>query len=486
MAQRATCEAQRQKSVDVELSAKQSYVLETLERLDITEVLAGGGVYGGKSRVGCFWLLKCALMFPGTRWLMGRRELSRLKETTLVTFFEVAKEQGLLIGEDFNVNFQSNFILFTNGSKIILMDLAYLPRDPQFERLGSLELTGAFIDEAGEVTEKVKNILTVRVGRWRNKEYDYIGRVLMTCNPHKGWLYSTYYKPWKEKRLESYQTFIPMLAVDNPWLEPAYLQALLRLPENDKQRLYYGNWDYDADPARLMEYNKINDLWTNTHVESGERFLTCDIAMQGSDKFVILVWYGFRVISIHVEDKSDGKGIENKIKDLAEEHRIGRSNIIYDSDGIGAYLGSYVEGAMPFVNNGKPLERESDSQDGLTEIEENYANLKTQTSFELARMVQANEIYIVPKDYREEIKLELSWIKRDKVDKDGKLYLLPKDKVKEAIGHSPDFADALHMRMWFKLAREKITEVTSQATDDHIMENAQSYTNDDYGIADRY
>ena len=94
----------------MELSKKQSYVLEVLERPDITEVLAGGGVYGGKSRLGSFWLLKYSLMFPGSRWLMGRHELSRLKETTLVTFLEVAKEQGLKIGLHFIVNLQNNFI----------------------------------------------------------------------------------------------------------------------------------------------------------------------------------------------------------------------------------------------------------------------------------------------------------------------------------------------------------------------------------------
>ena len=470
----------------MELSKKQSYVLEVLERPDITEVLAGGGVYGGKSRLGSFWLLKYSLAFPGSRWLMGRHELSRLKETTLVTFLEVAKEQGLKIGLHFIVNLQNNFIQFANGSRIILMDLAYLPRDPDFERLGSLELTGAFIDEASEVTQKVKDILSVRVGRWKNKKFNYPGRVLMTCNPHKGWLYSEYYKPWTKGTLKPYQTFIPMLATDNPWLEDNYLRALLRLPDNEKQRLFYGNWDYDADPARLMEFNKIEDLWTNTHVESGERFLTCDIAMQGSDLFVIMVWYGYRVVEIYTEEKSDGKGIEKKIKEIAEEHRIGRSNIIFDSDGVGAYLGSYVEGSVSFVNNGKPLERESDTVEGIDSIKENYANLKTQTSFELARMVQANEIYITCKDYREEIKLELSWIKRDRMEKEGKLYLLPKEKVIAAIGHSPDFADCLHMRMWFKLAREKVTEVTSQATNDRIMESAENYVNDGYGIADHY
>jgi len=44
---------------------------------------------------------------------------------------------------------------------------------------------------------------------------------------------------------------------------------------------------------------------------------------------------------------------------------------------------------------------------------------------------------------------ELEQVKRDKIDSDGKLQLLSKEKVKESIGRSPDYSDALMMRMYF-------------------------------------
>jgi phage terminase large subunit len=37
------------------------------------------------------------------------------------------------------------------------------------------------------------------------------------------------------------------------------------------------------------------------------------------------------------------------------------------------------------------------------------------------------------------------------MDKDGKKRIIPKDKVKELIGRSPDYSDLLMMRMWFSL-----------------------------------
>jgi hypothetical protein len=40
------------------------------------------------------------------------------------------------------------------------------------------------------------------------------------------------------------------------------------------------------------------------------------------------------------------------------------------------------------------------------------------------------------------------------MDKDGKLKLMPKDEIKLKLGRSPDFADALMMRMWFEFSKD--------------------------------
>ncbi len=53
-------------------------------------------------------------------------------------------------------------------------------------------------------------------------------------------------------------------------------------------------------------------------------------------------------------------------------------------------------------------------------------------------------------DDREKIIEELENVKQYRMDNDGKRQVLPKDKIKEQIGRSPDFADALMMRMRFE------------------------------------
>lgn len=76
----------------------------------------------------------------------------------------------------------------------------------------------------------------------------------------------------------------------------------------------------------------------------------------------------------------------------------------------------------------------------------------------LSEYVNKAMIYIDTEDSKtiELIKQELDVIKVDHPDKDGKMSIVPKDKIKEWIGRSSDFADALMMRMFFTLKKEAI------------------------------
>ena len=63
-------------------------------------------------------------------------------------------------------------------------------------------------------------------------------------------------------------------------------------------------------------------------------------------------------------------------------------------------------------------------------------------------------MYIADKRYRDLIIQELEVIKRARVDKDSqKLAIEGKDTIKTKIGRSPDFADAIMMRMWFYIKK---------------------------------
>ena len=55
------------------LTKKQTKALDRLEDNITSEVIFGGGVAGGKSALGVYWIIKNCLKYPGSRWLMGYR-----------------------------------------------------------------------------------------------------------------------------------------------------------------------------------------------------------------------------------------------------------------------------------------------------------------------------------------------------------------------------------------------------------------------------
>ena len=424
---------------------KQHKAWEYLHDKETSEILFGGSAGGGKSYFGAAFLLYSCLRYPGTRWLMGRAVLKTLKETTLNTFFTVCADWGVKKGEAYKFNAQSNVIEFLNGSQILLKDLYQYPADPFFDSLGSLEISGAFIDEVNQCTEKAKNVVASRI-RFKLDEYNLRPKVLMSCNPSKNWVYD-FYKSWRDDTLPTHKKFVQAKLADNPHISEFYEEQLRKLDPVSRERLLHGNWEYDEGKDRLFDYEAILSVFTNSSVknEGEEYYLSCDVALLGSDKLVICVWKGLVVEEIVTKDKTSADNVEALIRNLAEKYNINKRNIVIDSDGVGQYLSHYMKGVQPFINNAKALNKE------------NYQNLKTQCFYKLAEQVNVGNIFIKENDIdlRNKIIEELEVIRRKNVDMDGKLAILSKKEMKVILGHSPDYADALMMRMRYLFKNNK-------------------------------
>src|SRR3990170_3611943 len=148
---------------------KQFLCLELLNDRVTKYPLFGGGAGGGKSWLGCEWIADMCLNFPGVRYFMGREELSSLKDSTVTTFFKMAKHHG--ISDTFRYYEHYSAIRFHNGSEIALLNLKYVPSDRLYERFGSTEYTGGLIEEAGQVNFNAFDTLKSRIGRHLNDKY---------------------------------------------------------------------------------------------------------------------------------------------------------------------------------------------------------------------------------------------------------------------------------------------------------------------------
>jgi phage terminase large subunit len=432
------------------------------------------------------------MFFENTRWLIGRKELKQLRLTTLKTFFKVCREYKIKAGIHFSYNQGLNIITFpATGSEIILSELAYRPSDPDFASLGSLELTGAFVDEAAEIDFAAFDVLKSRVGRQANITIK--PRILLTCNPSKNWLFRHFYQPYKKGRLAADAEFIQSLPTDNEMLAPAYLEQLQSIADPTRRaRLLHGDWEYSREANELFIYEKITDLFTNEFLLHGEnnreltvdnrqnsgprgfksdykynvpglsnfdrdfqdpevnrtsyipnpKYISIDAARMGSDRAVIILWRGFCAMEFHVFDTSRTTDISSKARHLATQYQIPMSRVVCDADGVGGGVADEL-GCEPFHNNASPKHFKGEKQ--------NYENLKTQCYYRFANRVNSGGVYIADKTFENEITEELAASRRDKMDSDGKLCILKKETLRHTLGRSPDFADALMMREYFEL-----------------------------------
>jgi hypothetical protein len=430
---------ERQINYNFKPLTRQSEALKFLSAdSQVETILYGGAAGGGKTMLGCMWQILRRLKYPGTRSLIGRAKLDTLKKTTMNTFFQVAHDIGLKAGEDFIYNQQSHIVKFSNGSEIILADLQFYPSDPQMTDLGGLELTDVFLDEATEITEKAYSIVSSRI-RYKLNEFGLKPKILLTCNPSKGWIYNQFYLPYKNQNLPQHLAFIQALPGDNIHLPDSYVTSLTRLPEADRKRLLEGDWEFDNSSDRLYMYDELMRCFREP-MNVGEGYITADIARLGKDRTVLCVWKGLSCIDIVVLRQKRQDEVKAEIQRLMNQYSVRLSNVLADADGVGGGLVDSLR-CREFMNGSKAVRGTQ------------YMNLKADCYFRLGELIDKNEITF-PIKWQEDICKELELIRRVDPDKEGKLRVTSKDTISQRTGGiSPDIADAIMMRAYFELNR---------------------------------
>lgn len=249
-------------------------------------------------------------------------------------------------------------------------------------------------------------------------------------------------------------TFISGSIYDNKELlkeDPSYLGNLMAQDKETKSALLEGNWKVVVTDDDIFNYYKLKGAFDNFYeVKTGERYITADIAMKGSDKFVVMVWDGMELIDISIMNKSNGKEVVDTITNFAKAYKIENSNITFDNDGVGSFIDGFIEDSVEFKNGSKAMN------------DEMYEHLKAQCYYKMGDDVNegkvrisehvANKMYDDKMTVRQRIMYERKAIKRAKKDMDGKLKLLPKDQMKVLLnGQSPDLMDAFMMRKVFDM-----------------------------------
>lgn len=423
---------------------------------EIFEILFGGSKYCAKSNTGCNLIVGDAMIYPETRFFIARESLTDLRRYTIPSIYEVFDLWKLDHTKYLKYNGQDNYFQLYNKSVIEFVDASYSPSDPEFHRFGSRQYTRGWCEEIGDMHEGAIVNLSLTVGRWKNREYKLPKKILYTCNPHKGFGYHQFFKPHKSGTLPPDRKFISALPSDNKAGDPEYIKSLLNLKnKNDRERLAFGNWDYSDDPSALCDYDRIVDIFTEKNKQIapvGLNYISCDIARLGGDKIVIIEWNGWHG-KVKYYTKQTLDVTTTFLQAAMSRTNTDRSRVIVDQDGMGSGPKDMlkVEG---FRNGSQALPSPTGvyESDG-TIVKENFDNLKSQCYFRLAERINKNGIYLECEsdEVKQWIIEELEQVKQKMLDSDMKKGVIPKDKVKNQLGRSPDFSDTIMMREYFEL-----------------------------------
>ena len=444
----------------IQLFDKQTEVRDVLtdQSNPVLELLIWWGAGWSKSFTGWLRLITMCLNHPWTRWGLWRSKMKTLRATSLRTITTILKNYFWFTeGKQFRITSSNdkespNTLIFANGSEILLLDLKFYPSlDPDFDDLWSLELTGWFIDEAVQITEKAYSVFSTRIWRRRNEELWLKPMLLLSCNPWKNRVYQNFYKPQKNWTIEPHKQFIQILAQDNPYIPKGYVEKLSLMPDWPlKQRLFYWNREYDDDANKVYSYRDLQSIFTNEGVW-GEKYIVCDVAWNWKDDTIITVWDWWRIIDLIVENKSTPDSVKNLILMKKETYNVKLKNIVYDGSWL--WWGLSWLGCEIFTGASKPIPSKEATEQEKEWLNKTYLNLRSQCFFQLAKRIKDWSLSIknIDWDLQTRILEELDVIQAWKIEKDWPLQIIPKEEIRNILWRSPDIADTISMRVYFEL-----------------------------------
>lgn len=445
----------------ITITNKQSLALDICDDPQVTDILYGGGAGSGKSFFVCIWAVLQCRQYPGIRIGLGRKQLTKLKQSTLVTLLAEVHPMFGIRPHEFNYQQQSGQIIYKNGSSIQLVDLAHQPSDPNCDRFGSMLLTHVIVEEVGEVDKKERDVFISRKNRFLNDVYQIVGKSISTCNPSQNYIKQEYYKPyarlgggeyqkWEYGQVEvngemlpAYRAFIRALASDNKYVPRNYIEVLKKMPDPERKRLLDGNWDYEDDDSILFKNTTIDRAMSRT-INAGDRFIGVDIADAGNDRTVFSLVEGNMLVDqkeLEVDKTAAiGEQIAMEIIKYAQQNGIDilHSNQIgIDVIGVGAstrdFLRSKNWSVKEFVAGGSTMG--------------NYNNLRSEVLYEMS-VAMLDGRFKIYEDLSTLETLREQMLAHEYYTEERKIVVQSKNKVKERLGASPDHLESAYIAFW--------------------------------------
>lgn len=200
----------------------------------------GGGIRGTKTWGSLASIFALCRIFPGSRWAIIRKDLQRLRDTTVPSFEKLRAKTGGFVGA---INQGTWTSTCRNGSEILFRG-ENIDKDPELLRFHGYEVNGFLNEEADELSERTLVKEIERAGTWivPNGEQP-PAYILNTFNPCATWPRKRFYVPWRDGNLKAPYAFIPSTSADNPFISDAQKEAWKEMPEHEYKRFVMGDWE---------------------------------------------------------------------------------------------------------------------------------------------------------------------------------------------------------------------------------------------------
>lgn len=451
------------------LKPKQQEVIDVINnRPDIDELILIGPTGVGKSALTAHVFISIADAFPHSQMFVWRKNFNTARKTIWRTYKKMLADMNMIEDEHYKVNEGSLLIEFPNKS-LITFAQADSSTDKDQNKIKGLDITASQLEESNELTEDAVDMIMSRKGRANGNGQPSIN--IHTMNPNNGWTKSRYYDKWKKGTLPS-NVMVIEFTLEDSWQTDQDINSLIRSkPAWWVQRYLYNNWNYlDEDRALITGY-----LWEKAKIykmpelerdsegnviskSSRVRFdkvIGVDVSDNGGDATVLsLIEYGVLTEQkeLRIPERQYG---QNPEMDSRPTGYLFAQQLIAFAESKGFTKSQARQISLEVNGVGTAM------RDGMKvlgwHIDEYTATAKSrnETMLNMRRALDESEVQVLQKDaYRgsdDELWREISAHDTDIVD--GVEKVTKKDKIKEQLGRSPDFADSfsIAVRMHSKL-----------------------------------
>jgi len=238
--------------------------------------------------------------------------------------------------------------------------------------------------------------------------------------------------------------------------DPNYLANLAQQSDEQRARDLEGNWNFKSAGEDMIKLLDMERFFNSPKIEGGIRYASCDIAFEGGDSLVMWLWEGFHIKDLYV-CRYDSKTTIRNVKTKLQEWGVLEEHFCYDLNGLGQAFRGFFPHAKPFNNTAGVEPR----------FKGMYHDLKSQCAYLFAHKLIDGEMSIEPRllsmrfsgkgftsvPLRQILLKERRAIRGEDDSSDKGFTLIKKKVMKNLVGHSPDYIEALLMRFVFEVGK---------------------------------